>query len=100
MSTGAVRFEQGNGRGNAGSSAKRRPVFQKVSAIAELSADERELLRVVQEARDEWIETNQNFNYVHEEMLVDYYIYRIKACEARYTYFLKQIKEKGLTRYL
>jgi hypothetical protein len=30
---------------------------------------------------------------------VDYYIYRMKACESKYTYFLRLAREKGLTHY-
>ena len=65
-----------------------------------LTTDEKELLRVTLEARNEWIETSTNFEYVHEEKLVDYYTYKLKACEARYTYFIKLVKEKGLTHYI
>lgn len=61
-----------------------------------MSAEDKELIMGALEARDEWIEVNSAFEHVHEEMLVDYYIYRLKACEARYSYFIKQIKERGL----
>lgn len=59
----------------------------------------REDLRIIEEtlaARDEWVAASSDFNYADDDLLVDYHIYRLKACEARYTYFLKLAKEKGL----
>jgi hypothetical protein len=100
MSTGTVKYEHGNGKSPIGIGSIRRSLFSKTAPSALLSDEDLELLRVTLEARDEWIDTNINFDYVHEEMLVDYYTYKLKACEARYTYFLKLVKEKGLFRYI
>lgn len=74
--------------------------LSRVPSTAVLNAEEQELLSAALEARDEWIEISGNFEYVHEEMLVDYYTYRLKACEARYAYFIKLVKERGLSRYI
>jgi len=63
---------------------------------APLSQEDKELIRGALEARDEWIEISSGFEHAHEEMLVDYYIYRLKACEAKYAYYIKRIKERGL----
>lgn len=98
MDTGAVKYEPGKVKNNTGSRTTVKS--KKTPFMAALSAEDRELVKVAIEARDEWIETNSNFEYVHEEMLIDYYTYKIKACEARYTYFLRLIKEKGLIRYI
>lgn len=55
-----------------------------------------ELLDCIREAKDEWLEARINFEYAAEEELVDYYIYKIKACEVRYEYYLKKAKKIGL----
>lgn len=100
MSTGALKFESRQGKSGNGSRSVVKSLLLKSPSMTALSEDDRELIKVTLEARDEWIETNVNFDYVHEEMLVDYYTYKIKACEARYTYFLKLVKEKDLARFL
>lgn len=58
--------------------------------------EEAELLNYIVDARKEWLEASMNFEHAYEEELVDYYTYKMKACEARYTYFIKIAKEKGL----
>jgi hypothetical protein len=100
MSTGTVKYESRHGKSLIGPGTVKKSIFSKISHAALLSAEDRDLLRVTLEARDEWRDTNSNFDYVHEDMLVDYYTYKLKACEARYTYFLKLVKEKGLSRYV
>lgn len=78
----------------------RRKLLSKITICAELTAEDKEILNAAQQARDEWIETSANFEYVHEEMLVDYFTYKLKACESRYAYFVRLAKEKGLSRYI
>lgn len=100
MSTGTVKYEPRHGKSPIGPGSVRKPLFSKISPKALLSAEDRDLLKATFEARDEWIDTSTNFDYVNEALLVDYYTYKLKACEARYAYFLKIVKEKGLSRYL
>ncbi len=78
----------------------RKKLLPKAAIRAELTAEEQEILTATQQARDEWIETSANFEYVHEEMLIDYFTYKLKACESRYAYFVRLAKEKGLSRYI
>lgn len=56
-----------------------------------------ELLKTLIDARNEWLDAVGCFEQACEEMLVDYYTYKMKACEARYTYFIKLAKEMGLS---
>jgi len=70
--------------------------LKKVLKTESLSPEDRELIRGALEARDEWIEISTGFEHAHEEKLVDYYIYRLKACEAKFAYYIKRIKERGL----
>ncbi len=66
-------------------------------AKSSLTREEYRIIEAVLEARDEWVAANNDFNYADDDLLVDYQVYRLKACEARYAYFLKLAKEKGLT---
>jgi len=95
-------LEYGRHRGNNPPKSKGvlRRMFSKASAQTELTEEEQEILDSVRNAKDEWIDTSTNFEYVHEEMLVDYFTYKLKACESRYSYFVKLAKEKGLSRYI
>lgn len=89
-------------RGNSLPKSKRarKKLLSKAAICSELTVEEHEILNAAQQARDEWIETSTNFEYVHEEMLVDYFTYKLKACESRYAYFVRLAKEKGLSRYI
>ncbi|MGI6668223.1 MAG: DUF2508 family protein [Acetivibrionales bacterium] len=91
-------------RQKRGRRARQKPAGKSVLSGARiresLSNEDRQILKAVFEARDEWIEAGNNFEYVHEEMLVDYYVYKLKACESKYAYFVKLAKEKGLSHYI
>jgi hypothetical protein len=56
-----------------------------------------ELMKTLIAARNEWLDAVGSFEHAYEEELVDYYTYKMKACEARYTYFIRLAKDKGLT---
>jgi hypothetical protein len=53
-----------------------------------------EIFDCLKNAKAEWDEANMNFDYAEDKEIVDYYIYRMKACEVRYDYFLKKAKER------
>lgn len=55
-----------------------------------------ELIESIRNAKMEWENASWNFEYADGEDLIDYYTYKIKACEIRYEYFLKKAKEKGI----
>jgi len=54
------------------------------------------VLKSIQQARQEWMEAVANFDQADNEELIDYYIYRMKACQIRYNYLLKIAKEMGI----
>lgn len=58
--------------------------------------EEAEIMKTIMDARDEWLESVANFEQVHDENLVDYYTYKMKASLVRYEYFIKKAKEMGL----
>lgn len=58
--------------------------------------EDQEILRCVADAWNEWQEACACFEHAYEEKLVDYYTYKMKACEARYSYYVGVAKGKGL----
>lgn len=62
--------------------------------------EEAELIKAITDARSEWLDSVANFEHVYEENLIDYYTYKMKACEARYAYFIKKAREMGLKAHL
>jgi len=74
-------------------------VFPEKKARTEVSGHSREVLELIgslKEAKREWADATMNFDYVDDQEMVDYYTYKIKACEIRYEYFLRKIKERGV----
>ena len=56
---------------------------------------EKELIRIIVKTREELKVVNKNFEYAQDEM-VDYYIYQIKANQAKLSYLIKLAKSKGI----
>ena len=54
------------------------------------------ILEEIKNARNEWINANMDFEYADDQEMVDYCIYKIKASEIRYEYFIRKAKEKGI----
>jgi hypothetical protein len=75
----------------------RETINHKVTASTD---DNYELLACISDAKKEWSDANTRFEYADKQELVDYYTYKIKACQVRYEYFLKRAKEKGLTVHI
>jgi|GEM_PF-1899432 len=55
-----------------------------------------DLIHNIAKTRLELEVANQNFSYVVEPMLVDMYVYQIKAAQAKYRYLLKLAREMGI----
>lgn len=58
--------------------------------------DSKELLRAIHYAKIDWQNTLTNFETANETDLIDYYTYKMKACEVRFEYLLRQAKELGI----
>lgn len=56
---------------------------------------ETELIRNIIKVKEELKNANKNFEFVEDE-LVDYYIYQIKANQAKLDYLIKQAKTEGI----
>lgn len=57
---------------------------------------ELELLKMIVKTREELKIANINFEYAKDE-LVDYYVYQIKANQAKLDYLIKLAKTKGIS---
>lgn len=100
MNTELIKIDRQKENKRAKQKRAGKPMLSSARIRAKMSDEDRQLLKAVFEARDEWIEAGINFEYVYEEMLIDYYIYKLKACESRYAYFVKLAKERGLSHYI
>ncbi len=56
----------------------------------------RELIESINNAKDEWIAAQKNFQFVDTDDGVDYYAYKIKAYEVKYQALLKEAKNRGV----
>ena len=72
--------------------------FKKEQLIKEKSEIEKEmeLIKNIIKTRDELKSDNKNFEFAEQE-LVDYYIYHIKANQAKLDYLIKLAKANGIT---
>lgn len=69
---------------------KDQPIKEKTEIEKEI-----ELIRNIIITREELKKSNNNFEYVQDE-LVDYYIYQIKANQAKLDYLIRLAKTKGI----
>ena len=72
--------------------------FKKEQLIKEKSEIEKEmeLIKNIIKPREELKSDNKNFEFAEQE-LVDYYIYHIKANQAKLDYLIKLAKANGIT---
>lgn len=71
--------------------------YQKETVIIERTEDEKdmELIKSIIRTKKEIEMANRNYEFA-EEGLVDYYIYQIKANQAKLDYLVKKAKIRGL----
>ncbi len=63
---------------------------------SESEIENKRLLESLYNAKLEWTTALDNFQLADSKDMVDYYTYKITACQIKYNYLLKQAKEKGL----
>jgi hypothetical protein len=61
-----------------------------------ITGDDYRLIEDINNAKNEWLEADTNFQYVCENEIVDYYTYILKAAQIKYEYYLKKAKERGV----
>lgn len=55
-----------------------------------------DLIQAIENAKVEWECARSYFDCVHEELLIDYAIFKERATRAKYTYLLKIAKERNV----
>ena len=73
-------------------------IYIKEELIQEKTEIEKEieLITNIIKTREDLKKANRNFEYAQDD-LVDYYIYQIKAMQAKLDYLIKLAKAKGIT---
>ena len=75
-----------------------RQEYVKENKILDKSEEEKkqELMISIIKTKKELEESNKNFEYAKDE-LIDYYLYRIKANQAKLDYLIKKAKTNGIS---
>ncbi|MGI6752003.1 MAG: YaaL family protein [Anaerovoracaceae bacterium] len=55
-----------------------------------------ELMKQIQDARNEWLSAENRFNQFTDPYLIDRSIYEMMAAQSKYQYLLQCAKEKGI----
>ncbi len=72
-------------------------IFKRKKAVElQMNSEEAELIRCLNNAREEWITACIEFEYADDQEIIDYHTYKIKAYQLKYEYYLKKAKEKGI----
>lgn len=71
-------------------------IIEYLSKKLKYSEEQKELIKAIEEAREELTTARQYFESVSDPQLVDYAIYKEQAAKARFTYLLKQAKDSGI----
>jgi hypothetical protein len=64
-----------------------------------LETEKEELIKEIRRVSSELQNTYNNFQFIDDELLIDYYTYKIKACETQYHYLLKIAKSMGIENF-
>lgn len=61
-----------------------------------LVSEEEKILKMLQEAREDWKRAEARFQEVTDTDLIDHTIYDLQAAKTRYSYLLKMAKDRGI----
>jgi hypothetical protein len=67
--------------------------FRRFKSIPK-DSEENYLLRLLEEAKQDWSVSRSHFNDMTEEEMIDHAIYTMDAAEQRFSYLLKKAKEE------
>ena len=71
-------------------------IVEYLSSKVKYTEEQKELIKSIEEAREELYRARQCFEMVTDPELVDYAIYMEQAAKSRFTYLLNQAKENGI----
>ncbi len=72
-------------------------IVESISKSINLSNEDKEIIKEIEKAKQEWEDAAQFFEFVNEPEMVDYAIYLQQAACVKYMHLLKQAKEKEIT---
>lgn len=72
-------------------------IWEKAGISQNTTREDAAVIEALREARADWVQALREFENVKDEEIIDYCIYKIKACQIRYEYFLKEAKKRGIT---
>ena len=61
-----------------------------------LAADKTNLLLEISKIKSDLADAYNNFDYVEDSLMIDYYTYQIKAYETKFEYLIKKAKAMGV----
>lgn len=70
--------------------------YTKVFNPEQLVSEEERLIKMLQDAREDWQRAEARFQEVTDSDLIDHTIYDLQAAKTRYSYLLKMVREKGI----
>ncbi len=71
-------------------------LYTKVFNPDQLITEEDKLIKMLQDAREDWQRAEARFQEVTDNDLIDHTIYDLQAAKTRYSYLLKMVKERGI----
>jgi hypothetical protein len=71
-------------------------IVEYLSSKVKYTEEQKELIKAIEEAREELYRARQYFEMVTDPQLVDYAIYMEQAAKSRFTYLINQAKEDGI----
>jgi hypothetical protein len=71
-------------------------IVEYLSSKVKYTEEQKELIKAIEEAKEELFRARQYFEMVNDPQLVDYAIYMEQAANSRFTYLLNQAKESGI----
>jgi hypothetical protein len=71
-------------------------IVEYLSSTVKYTEEQKQLIKSIEEAREELFRARQYFEMVADPQLVDYAIYTEQAAKSRFVYLLNQAKENGI----
>lgn len=74
----------------------KKAIIEYLSKNIDYSNEQKEIIKAIEDAKEEMYRAMQYFDTVSEPQLVDYAIYMDQAAKARYAYLLDKAKSNGI----
>lgn len=75
----------------------KRKVLDIIFQSSKYTNEQKEIIRSIMEAKEEWDIASRYFQAVNEPALIDYAIHREDAAKSKYMHYLTRAKEEGIT---